>query len=149
MTNMIHEMKMQINLKKWAGLDIVPISSQPVRVLQTTAPLACPGFDRFPASLESGLVKLSSLGYAVYIQGIHQPWIWNKSSWYILFRGGDSRTSLAVRIKEEDSFPSHGGGPALGKAGELSRLDRWRSWVNGIKGFWGHSVRLRQSDLLY
>ena len=30
---------------------------------------------------------------------------------------------------------SHGGGSALGQAGELSRLDRWRSWVNGIKGF--------------
>ena len=32
---------------------------------------------------------------------------------------------------------SHGGGSALGQAGELSRLGRWRSWVNGIKGFWG------------
>ena len=29
----------------------------------------------------------------------------------------------------------HGGGPALGQAGGLSRLDRWRSWVNEIKRF--------------
>ena len=34
MTNKIHEMKMQIKLKKWADLDIVPFPSQPVRVLQ-------------------------------------------------------------------------------------------------------------------
>ena len=57
-----------------------------------------------------------------------------------------ARTHQRQRQRQRQS---HGGGPALGQAGRFSRLDWWRSWVNGIQGFWGHSVRLRQSDLLY
>ena len=53
--------------------------------------------------------------------------------------------------KKQQHFPekqiiNHGElAPALGKVSGLSKLDRCRSSMNGITGFWGHSVRLRRS----
>ena len=44
-------------------------------------------------------------------------------------------TSFQIHILFYEILVSHGGGPALGQAGGLSRLDRWRSWVNEIKRF--------------
>ena len=49
------------------------------------------------------------------------------------------------KCSDAASWSSHGWGPALGKAGELTRPDRWRSWLNGPRCFWvGHPVCLRQ-----
>ena len=42
-------------------------------------------------------------------------------------------SSSTVPLK--DINYSHGGGPNLRQAGKLSRLDRWRSWMDGIKVF--------------
>ena len=52
----------------------------------------------------------------------------------------DKRNHLKRHIKMNQAIShrdlkGHDGGPALGQAGGLSRLDRWRSWVNEIKRF--------------